>query len=364
MATYPLRIVEKRMEAEDAASLYFDVPPDLRAAFGYRPGQFLTLETDSDGEDVARQYSLSSTPGTHERIRITVKKIDGGIVSPWLVDEATEGDLVEVGIPRGRFFKNLDDPTHVVLLAAGSGIAPILSIGRWLLENDATHKVTLIYGNRTPERMILADEVEEIERNFEGRCVVARVMSRANGEWSGQRGRIDREYITRHFPEWNDRSGDLPMIFYMCGPEGFMDAAESALQNVGIPLTSIHRESFDMSLEDDGNEPGLEVNGSDYIGEAGQTDKIVAVVGGEEYEADWQDGEDVLSALLRVEADVPFSCQEGTCASCISKLTEGKIDVRPGVLQTLRQDDLDEGLTLACLSRPKTKSIRIDFDEI
>lgn len=119
-----------------------------------------------------------------------------------------------------------------------------------------------------------------------------------------------------------------------------------------------------MVLEDDEDAPGLPVTGTTDAGEEGGTARIVAVVGGEEYEADWQEGEDILSALLRTGADVPFSCQEGTCSSCISKLTAGRVEVRPGVLQTLRQSDLDEGLVLACLSHPKTRSIRIDFDEI
>ena len=364
MATYPLKINEKRLEAEDAASLFFDIPQDLKAAFGYQPGQFLTVETDNGDETVARQYSLSSTPGVHARLRITVKKIEGGLVSTWLVDRAGVGDLVDVQIPRGRFFKVPDEPTHVVMLAAGSGIAPILSIARWLIENDDGHKVTLVYGNRTPDTVILADEVEDLAARFPARCAVEHVMSRAGGDWQGPRGRIDRRYIQGRFPDWDDRSQDLAMIFYMCGPEGFMDSAESTLQEFGVPLKAIHRESFDMILEDDGEEPGLEVSGTDASGEEGATKRIVAVVGGEEYEATWREGEDILSALLRAEADVPFSCQEGTCSSCISKLTVGRVEVRPGVLQTLRQEDLDEGLTLACLSVPRTETIRIDFDEI
>lgn len=364
MATYPLKIAEKRFEAEDAASLSFDIPQDLKTAFGYRPGQFLTIETEADDETIARQYSLSSTPGAHDQLRITVKKIDGGRVSTWLVEQAAEGDLVDVQIPRGRFFKDVGEATHLVMLAAGSGIAPILSIGRWLLECGKDHKVTLVYGNKTPDSVILADEIAELAAAHPDHCFVEHVMSRVDDDWQGAKGRIDRSYIQGRFPDWDDRSGDLPMIFYMCGPEGFMDAAESVLQEFGVPLKSIHRESFDMILEDDGDEPGLEVAAAEAAGEEGETTRIVAIVGGEEYEADWREGEDILAALLRVEADVPFSCQEGTCSSCISKLTEGSVEVRPGVLQTLRQDDLDEGLTLACLSRPKTKSVRIDFDEI
>lgn len=363
MATYPLKVHEKRMECDDTASLWLDVPQDLTGAFTYRPGQFLTVENDDGGELIARQYSLSSCPGAHAKLRITVKKIEGGRMSAWLVDRTQEGDYLDVQIPRGRFFKDLEAPHHVLMLAAGSGIAPILSIGRWLLESAQGHAVTIVYGNRTPETVILADEVAEIAERHADSCRVEQVMSRADDSWTGARGRIDRAYIEARFDDWRAAS-DLPMVAYMCGPEGFMDSAESALMGAGLPSGAIHRESFDMILEDDETEPGLEVTAEDDTGEEGPTSRIVAIVGGEEYEADWQEGEDILSALLRAKADVPFSCQEGTCSSCISKLTAGKVEVRPGVLQTLREDDLEEGLTLACLSRPLTRNIRIDFDEI
>lgn len=363
MATYPLKIARRRSESEDTASLWFEVPKDLAQVFRYRPGQFLTVEAEIGPERVARQYSLSSSPERDSALRITVKRIEGGRVSGWLVDRAREGDLVEVQQPRGRFFKEADQPHHAILLAAGSGIAPILPIGRWFLESGQGHRVTLVYGSRTPEAVILGDEVAGMAASHPLDCSVEHVMSRADDGWAGARGRINRAYIEQHFQDWT-RASDLPIVVYMCGPEGFMDVAESAFQTLGVPLSQIHRESFDMVLDDDDDAPGLTVTGSADPGEEGATQKIVAVVGGEEYEADWLEGEDILSALLRVKADVPYSCQEGTCSSCIAKLTEGRIEVRPGVLQSMRQSDLDEGLTLACLSQPRTRNIRIDFDEI
>lgn len=363
MATYPLRISRRRQECDDTASLWLDVPKDLVPAFNYKPGQFLTVETDVGSDRVARQYSLSSTPGKDAGLRITVKRIEGGKVSSWLVDRAKEGDLVEVQVPRGRFFKDLDTPHHAILLAAGSGIAPILPIGRWLLESGLGHRVTFVYGNRTPDAIILGEELAAVVAEHSSACVAEHVMSRADDGWPGARGRVNRAYIEGRFAEW-EASCDLPIVVYMCGPEAFMDSAESAFQALGVPLAKINRESFDMVLADDEGEEGLPVTGTVTPGDEGQTTRIVAVVGGEEYEADWQEGEDILSALIRSNADVPYSCQEGTCSSCISKLTEGRVEVRPGVLQSLRQSDLDEGLTLACLSRPVTRSIRIDFDEI
>ncbi len=363
MATYPLRISRRRQECDDTASLWLDVPKDLTSAFSYRPGQFLTVEAEIDAARVTRQYSLSSTPGKESGLRITVKRIEGGRVSGWLVDRVKEGDLVEVQVPRGRFFKELDQPHHAILLAAGSGIAPILPIGRWLLECGQGHRVTFVYGSRIPDAVILGDELAELVASHPETCTAEHLMSRADEGWSGTRGRINRAYIEGRFAVWESSSA-LPIVVYMCGPEGFMDTAESTFQTLGIPLEQIHRESFDMVLSDDDGEPGLTVTGTTDPGEEGTTSRIVAVVGGEEYEADWEEGEDILSALIRAKADVPYSCQEGTCSSCIAKLTEGRVEVRPGVLRSMRQSDLDEGLTLACLSRPRTRNIRIDFDEI
>lgn len=364
MATYHLKIVDKRDENNDAVSLWLEVPQDLKTAFTYRPGQFLTVERGNDDGRVARQYSLSSTPGAHRNLRITVKKIDSGAVSPWLVDDVHEGQTLEVQLPRGRFFRGFDEPRHVLMLACGSGIAPILSIARHLLLLDAGHHVTIVYGNRTPDAVILSDEVEALATDKATFCRVEQVMSRASDGWQGARGRIDREYILTRWQGWQAVGDGLPVSVFLCGPQDFMNAAEKTFVDLGMAPADIHSESFDLVLNDDGDEPGLTLVGANSPGEPGMCERIVAVVGGEEYEAAPQEGETILAALIRAEADVPFSCQEGTCASCISKLTEGSATVRPGVLQTLRQDDLDEGLTLACLSRPTTRAVRIDFDEL
>ncbi len=363
MSTYYLKVIEKHDEGNDAASLWLEVPQDLKGAFQYRAGQFLTVEMDAGGEHIARQYSLSSTPGEHRDLRITVKKIQGGRMSTWLVDGVDRGAMVEVQVPRGLFFRGFDEPRHVVMLACGSGIAPILSIARHLLTARQGHKVTIAYGNRTPDAVILGEEVAHLANKYPDDCTVELLMSRASDDWQGSRGRIDRDFILSRLPQWQGSSG-LPISVFMCGPQEFMDSAEAVLAAEGISLKDIYRESFDLVLNDNDDEPGLPLIGTTDAGEDGACERIVAVVGGEEYEAVPEPGESILAALIRAEADVPFSCQEGTCASCICKLTEGRAIVRSAVLQTLRQDDIDEGLTLACLSRPVTRTVRIDFDEL
>jgi ferredoxin-NADP reductase len=362
MTTYPLRIVRRRQETSDAVSLWLEVPADLRHTFAYRPGQFVALTAELQGQTLSRQYSLSSCPEHDSQLRVTVKKVPGGLMSSWLVDTVRAGDLLEVAAPRGRFFLPLEEAHHVVLLAAGSGIAPLFSIARHVLGGDAQHCVTLSYGNRTHDSVILAEDIAECARSFDDRCTVEHVLSRAEAAWEGRRGRVDAGYLAERFETWRGLSS-LPMAVYVCGPDAFMKEAEQFFVDRGLALEKIRKESFDLILNDDSDEPDLLV-GATSQGEAATGSRIVAVVSGNEVEVDSEPGEPILTALLRCGADVPFSCQEGTCSSCITKLREGAVHLRPGALKTLRQSDLDEGLILACLARPASPVVRIDFDAL
>jgi len=360
MTTYPLPVARKLAEGRDGASIWLDVPQDLTTVFAYRAGQFITVETDIDGEKLTRQYSLSSTPEHDHRLRITVKKVPQGRVSTWLVDEVSVGQFLDVASPRGLFFKPLEQPRHVLLFSAGSGVAPMVPIARTLLEKGSGHIITFVCGNRTEQTIMLREEVSSLDED--PAVTVEHVLSRANNTWKGPKGRIDRAYLEGHLPNWLARS-DLPISAWLCGPEGFMDVIESVLMGFGVEETDIRHESFDLVLNDDDDTPSLMVT-SQVSGVEGPCELITAVVGGREIEMVPEEGESILDTILRTDADVPFSCQEGTCSSCISKLTEGSALVRAGVLQTLREDDLEEGLVLACLASPTTQSVRIDFDEI
>jgi len=364
MSTYPLRVTRKQQETADCVSLWLDVPTDLRGTFEHRPGQFVAVTADIAGESITRQYSISSSPGDARGLRITVKKIPGGRMSTRLVDEVTEGQLLDVAAPRGIFFKPLASAHRVVLLACGSGIAPVLPIARKLLDEGSGHRVILAYGSRTANEIILRGEVDELGTRYHT-CALEHVLSRAGPEWDGPRGHIDADFLAARDGAWEAGAEHLPSVVYLCGPESFMDAAERYFLSRGLSPSAIRRESFDLVLDDDGGEPPLVISGADEIGEASDTcEEIVANVGGEEARVVPMAGESILAALLRVEAPVPYSCQEGTCSSCISKLKKGTAHVRANVLKSLRQDDLDEGLLLACLATPASKRILIDFDDI
>jgi ferredoxin len=240
-------------------------------------------------------------------------------------------------------------------------VAPLVAIARHLLERGGEDRVTFIYGNRSEDSVILREEVDALAAD--GRASVEHVLSRPTGDWQGTRGRLDAALLAAR---WEGFADHRPLSAFLCGPEEFMDAAEEFLVGRGVDLNDIRKESFDLVLNDsesDGSEDLLVPSGAEDPAHEGGA-HVVAVVGGEEYGADVEPDEPLLAALLRAEADVPFSCQEGTCASCIVKLAEGTVRVRPGVLQTLRPDDLDQGVVLACLSRARSGSVRIDFDDI
>ncbi|MEW2550083.1 ferredoxin--NADP reductase [Streptomyces sp. NPDC047002] len=360
MATYPLKVLRRRQESEDAVSLWLDVPNDLRTAFTYRTGQFIAIEEEFDGEEITRQYSLASVPGLDEHLHISVKRIPGGRMSTHLVDSVADGDLLEVVTPRGRLYTPSQEPRHILLLAAGSGIVPLLAIARDALHSGAGHRVTLVYGNRHTDSVMLREEVEALAADG---AVVEHVLSRPDPSWTGARGRVDPAYLESRWAQWTAECG-LPVSAYLCGPEAFMSDAEEFLTAHGVGIDDIRKESFDLVLDDDGDEADLLVPGDAPAAEPEPCTLLTAVLGGENIEVTPEPGEPLLSALLRVSDDVPFSCQEGTCSSCIVKLTEGQVGVRPGVTKTLRPADLEEGLILACLSRARTESVHIDFDDI
>jgi ferredoxin len=192
-------------------------------------------------------------------------------------------------------------------------------------------------------------------------CKVTLRLTRPETAWTGGRGRVDASYIAGHLPVW--RETGLPLVFYLCGPEAFMHEAEGALGAAGIPAEGIRKESFTLTPEEETDEPGISVVAAE-TDEAGDCVEIRACVNGEEFEATSEAGESLLASLLRIGASVPYSCQEGTCASCIARLKRGAVELRRGALQILPQQDIDKGLILACLCRPRSTRVHIDFDNL
>jgi 3-ketosteroid 9alpha-monooxygenase subunit B len=340
-----LQVADVVEETAEARSLVFtvpdgaDIPPDrLR----YAPGQFLTLRVPSDRTGcVARCYSLCSSPFTGDPMTVTVKRTEGGYASHWLCDNAHPGMKLHALAPSGNFVpKTLD--TDFLLLAAGSGITPMMSICK-SAPAEGSGRIVLIYANRDEDSVIFRDGLRELAAKYPDRLTVVHWLESVQGlpDAAALAG-LAAPYAAHDA--------------YICGPGPFMAAAEEALKNVGIPPDRIHIEVF-KSLESD---PFAAVVIEEDDSDEGPATAIVTL-DGERHEIRWPRNAKLLDLLLDKGLDAPFSCREGHCGACAVLKKSG--DVEMEVNDVLEQQDLDEGLILGCQARPRSDSVEVTYDE-
>ncbi len=339
-----LEIADVVTETDDARSLVFTVPNDSPVPperLRYAPGQFLTLRIPSDRTgSVARCYSLCSSPFADEALTVTVKRDKDGYASNWLCDNAHAGMRVHVLAPSGTFVpKTLD--SDFVLLAAGSGITPIMSICKSAL-SEGGGRVVLLYANRNERSVIFGDALRELAAEHPDRLTVVHWLESLQGLPSANA-------LAQLAAPFTDRQA------FICGPGPFMEAAREALESLKVPAAQIHLEVF-KSLDSD---PFAAVT----IEEDGDTPPASAVVelDGQTHTVSWPRKAKLLDVLLDAGLDAPFSCREGHCGACATTLRNGKVSME--VNDVLEQQDLDDGLILACQAHPETDSVEVTYDE-
>ncbi|HEY8478648.1 MAG TPA: ferredoxin--NADP reductase [Spirillospora sp.] len=343
MTALKARVVEVVKETADAHSLVLEPAEGDRDRFSYRPGQFLTIRIPSGNGWAARCYSLCSSPLTDDRPKVTVKRVEGGLGSNWICDNVTAGDVLEVLRPAGTFTpSSLDD--DLLLVAGGSGITPVMSILKSCLAGG-TGKVALVYANRDERSVIFADELRELTERHPDRLTVVHVLETVQG--------LPTPALLRSLAgPYTGRQA------FVCGPEAFMDVAAAALTGLGV---KVHVERF-FSLEGDPFEnPGAADETSTENDTDTDTDAEVEVeIDGETRTVPWPASERLLDALLRAGVDAPFSCREGNCSACACVALEGEVTLDANAV--LDDQDLADGLILACQARPVTRRLKITYD--
>ncbi len=340
-----LQVADVVKETDDARSLVFTVPEgvDIPAdRLRYAPGQFLTLRVPSDRTgSVARCYSLCSSPFTGDPMTVTVKRTDGGYASHWLCDNAHAGMRIHVLAPSGTFVpKTLD--TDFLLLAAGSGITPMMSICKSALA-EGSGRVVLVYANRDENSVIFGAALRELAAKYPDRLTVVHWLESVQGLPSAAAlAALAAPYVEHDA--------------YICGPGPFMAAAEEAMKSVGAPNDRIHIEVF-KSLDSD---PFAAVVIEEDDSDEGPATAIVTL-DGQTHEVRWPRNAKLLDVLLDKGLDAPFSCREGHCGACAVLKKSG--DVEMEVNDVLEQSDLDEGLILGCQARPRSDSVEVTYDE-
>lgn len=343
---HPLTVSALQRDGDDALLVSFDVPAELRSAFNFAPGQYLNLR---HGE-LRRSYSICAAPG--EALRVGVRRVPGGVFSNWLHTQLQMGDRLDVMEPQGRFAAALATaPRHVLVVAGGSGITPILSILKTVLRDDPKAQCTLLYGNRTAASTMFKEELEDLKNRHLTRLALHTVFSREGVDSHLHGGRLDAAKLAALLR----LAGPVDQAF-VCGPHAMNDEMETALRSAGLAPECIHVERFGIPPEL--VEPALHVPRQ---GDATSA-HLTIVRDGLTRELDFQPGdESILAAASRVGLDVPFSCRSGVCATCRAKLLQGQVRMDRNF--ALEKADLDAGFILTCQAHPLTDRVVVSFDE-
>lgn len=357
-----LTVKQVTRETADTVTLSFDVPADLADQYKFVQGQYLTLRFNIGGNEERRSYSMCSSP-LESGLSVTVKKVKGGKVSNHVHDRVKAGDTVEVMTPDGRFFTELHDENkkNYYLVGAGSGITPLMSILKTILETEPMSFVFLLYGSRSEEEIIFKKQLDELTRRYEGQLLVEHVLSQPKLEkakglgglfskgkptWEGKIGRIDAKVFQKFLEENPARHKQSE--YFLCGPGGMIDAVEKVLTGKGVDKKNIHHEYFTTTPNNTATAGAL-VDGA----------KLTAHLDGRKYETTVTKGKHLLFAVIDAGGDAPYSCTSGACATCMAKVTKGT--VKMDACYALDESEIKQGYILTCQAHPTSEEVEIVF---
>lgn len=359
---YSLKVSNIKSETNDALSISFEIPKELKDIFQYIAGQYITIKMDFNGKEERRAYSMSSCPEDKD-FTITVKKVNGGLLSTYFHDKLKVGDQLEVMPPTGRFVVPLDasNRKRYYLFAAGSGITPILSILKSILETEPKSEVFLLYGNRNEDSIIFRSDLEDIEKRYEGQIEVQHILSqpketkqsglfgafkKSTTQWIGLKGRIDNKTTAAYLDKLP--FSNLPSEYFICGPGNMIDAVIYELTDRGIDKKHIHQEHF-----------FTEASKSAPTNARSGFSKMKVTINGETFETEIANNKTILDVLVAMKKNPPFSCQNGACSTCMAKLVEGEVEM--AVCYALEEDEIADGYILTCQAKPKTSYLEVIF---
>jgi 3-ketosteroid 9alpha-monooxygenase subunit B len=334
---HALRVQKIIRETADACSVVFEIPAELREVFKYKAGQFLTLEVPYEGKTLKRCYSLASSPETDSEHKVTIKRVPNGRISNWVNEQLREGDSVRVLPPEGRFVMTRE-VDEMVLFAGGSGITPVISIIKTALVRTS-RTIKLVYANRNAESVIFKDELDALLEANRGRLSIVHRFDNVDGF-------LRIADVGRLLPK--GREGE----YFLCGPEGFMDAVEKGLAAAGVASERVHIEKF-VSPSDEPHKEEAPLPAGEV------PDTIHVELAGKAYDLPYVPGKTLLKLAVDAGLDAPYSCEEGFCGCCTARLVEGTVHMTED--EALTADEKKKGYILTCQARPTSRSCSIKF---
>ena len=351
---HALRVAQIVAETAEANSIRFDVPPELRDRFAFKAGQHLTLRATLGGEEVRRNYSLCTAPDEHDWM-VTVKRIGGGLFSNWVGDRLKPGDTVEVMPPHGSFTTDFDpaNSRHLVGIAGGSGITPVMSLIKSTLRYEPQSRFTLLYGNRDSSSVIFLEALAALKDKHLGRFEIYHFLDAEEQDIELFNGMLDRarveEAIGHLVPDAAEVDG-----WFICGPGPMMDSAEGALLDRNIAKERIHIERFTADRPPEAvtreiaelqtKAEGLSVS----VTLDGRTRRVPFSAG------------NILDSARAAGLPAPFACKAGVCATCRARVTSGKVEM--AARYGLTDEEVAAGYVLTCQSVPVGDGVAVDYD--
>ncbi|HEX8064834.1 MAG TPA: ferredoxin--NADP reductase [Allosphingosinicella sp.] len=342
-------------ETAEARSIRFEVPPDLRQAFVFRPGQHLTLRAEIGGEEVRRNYSLCVAP-QEGVLKVTVKRIAGGLFSSWANDNLKPGDRIDVMEPHGSFTWDFrpDAANRYAAFAGGSGITPVMSLLKTALIEEPKSRFTLFYGNRDSQSVIFLDELARLKNRFMDRLEVHHFLAEEAEDIDLFNGMLDRSKcgeVLEHLIE-----PDGIAAFFICGPGPMMDSAEEALLERSVPSDRIHLERFTAGRPPEALQAQL-----DALSREAQGATMLVTLDGRKRRVPFSaQAGNILDSARLAGLPAPFACKAGVCATCRARVVSGAVEM--AARYGLTDEEVASGYILTCQSVPKGEGLEVDYD--
>jgi len=349
---FQIPIKKIRKLTEDSANIVLDLSSVDSETFSFKSGQYITIEHEIGSENVRRSYSISSSP--EYGIEIGVKLVPNGLMSTFLTTKLKERDILKVMPPTGNFILDIDkkNENQYVGICAGSGITPILSMIKNVINNEPNSSFTLIYGNKSQSSVMYSEEVIEFQKNHREKFRLFSTFCEEKVE-NAYNGIIDKNFLTELFGQ-NDYL-KKSTSFFICGPGNMNENVSDFLKSQEIDDNKINFELFSAPTTTE--EVVKKEVSSDLVS------NVTVCVDGDDFDFELeQSGQTILDAAIEAGADVPFSCKGGVCSVCKAKVMEGSASM--DMNYSLSEEDVDEGFILTCQAHPTSENIFVDFDEM
>lgn len=360
---FSLKVKKVVKETSDAVAIYFDIPSSLKETFQFRAGQYLTLELEINNQKLRRAYSICTAPYEEGQVAVAVKKVKDGRVSTYLNDKLREGDVIQVLPPEGKFVVNLDadKETAYYMFAGGSGITPMMSLLKTIIEDEPKSSCSLFYGNSDEDHIIFKNELEAIEQKYAGQVEIRHILDnpkktktsglsglfkKATTDWTGWTGFMDKDKIQKFIHESKRTSPKKKYL--ICGPAKMMELVVNSLKELGIAEEDILIEYF--TSPDDGKKNTVD----------GTVGEVIVHLNGQRIELNVPLDKTILDALIDAKYDPPYSCTSGACSTCVAQIIKGSAEME--MCYALDKKEIEKGFLLTCQAHPTSEYLEIKFD--